>query len=135
MSASARRVSVVGVVRGDGLAAHAPQGAPGILTPSGDGSRKSVTGADVLPFLSRDERERRRLAFGSLFNGRGVRARIARAWDVSPTIVDRVRDAGPEGLALTNERLAALPPSMRAAVLDALRGPLQMSFDFARGGR
>lgn len=116
------------------MAAHALKAASPIQTPSGDKARKSVTYAEVLPFLSKDERERRRLAFGSLFAARGVRAKIARAWSVSPTIVDRVRDAGPESLALTNERLLALPPTMRAAVLDALRGPLQLSFDFG-GGR
>lgn len=115
------------------MAAHALKAASPIQTPSGDEARKSVTYAEVLPFLSKDERERRRLAFGSLFAARGVRAKIARAWGVSPTIVDRVRDAGPDNLALTNERLCALPPSMRAAVLDALRGALQLSFDF--GGR
>ena len=114
------------------MAAHASQAASPIQTPSGDEARKSVTYAEVLPLLSRGERERRRLAFGSLFNGRGVRAKIARAWDVSPTIVDRVRDAGPENLALTNERLVALPPSMRAAVLAMLVGPLQLSFNFGK---
>ena len=119
------------------MAAHALKAASPIQTPSGDEARKSVTYAEVLPFLSKDERERRRLAFGSLFAARGVRAKIARAWDVSPTIVDRVRniDNAPDGLALTNERLLALPPSMRAAVLDALRGPLQLSFDFGGGRR
>lgn len=86
----------------------------------------------MLPFLSKAERERRRLAFGSLFAARGVRAKIARAWDVSPTIVDRVRDAGPDNLALTNERLLALPPSMRAAVLATLAGPVQLCFNFGK---
>lgn len=109
------------------MAAHALQVASPILAPSGDVQGKIVTPADVLPFLSNGERERRRLAFGAPFTGRGVRARIARAWDVSPTIVDRVRETGPDSLALTNERLLELPPSMRAAVLATLAGPIQPS--------
>lgn len=79
--------------------------------------------ASVSRLVTRSEREQRRAVFCQLLRQRGAAAKIAEAWEVSPTMVRRVRD----GLApLTDERIAALPRSMRVALELALLGPVQL---------
>lgn len=72
---------------------------------------------------TRNEREQRRAVFCDLLKRRGAAASVARAWDVTEAVVRKVRD----GLApLTDERIAALPPPLRAAVAARLAAPIQL---------
>jgi len=73
--------------------------------------------------VTRNEREQRRAVFCDLLKRRGTLATVARAWGVSDAQVRRVRD----GLApLTDERIAALPAGLRAAVEARLAAPIQL---------
>lgn len=82
--------------------------------------------APVRRLVTRNEREQRRAIFCELVRPRGATATVARAWGVSDTVVRKVRD----GLApLTDERIAALPASMRAALDHGLSGPVQLRLE------
>lgn len=56
-----------------------------------------------------------RRRFAELLERHGMRAEIARAWGVTPRIVDKVRDGAP----LFGRRFDALPPSVRRALIRA----------------
>ena len=82
--------------------------------------------AQTFSFLTAAERDARRAAFVAVLSDgrrRGALAEVAKSWGKSTALVKRVRD----GLApLTDERIAALPPGLRAAVEARLAAPIQL---------
>lgn len=89
--------------------AHTKQGVHAIPSRIGARSIKPST-AQVLIHLDACAAHRH---FVALLTEYGMRAKVARSWSVSPSVVDKVR----EGRApLTAGRIAALPPSVFAAL-------------------
>lgn len=71
----------------------------------------------IVPLRAKTVTERadteRHLAFVEALSQRGMRAKVARSWGVTPPVVDKVRDGRAP---LTPARIAALPPSLRRAL-------------------
>jgi hypothetical protein len=82
--------------------------------------------ASVSRIITRSEKEQRRAAFCEALRQRGAAAEVMRAWGVTETVVRKVKKGH---ATLTDERLLALPPSIRAAIERSLAAPVQLRLE------
>lgn len=86
--------------------------------------RTDFATGQLVRILTRPERDRRAAAFKIVCEKRGAMARVAEAWNKSHQFVGKVRD---NELALTDDRIRALPRAQRLHLFEVLDETSQLS--------